>query len=135
MHVIYRHHCHEVNTQKNKNEMNLQCTTIGPRFDGKWYNLFKISRTANVSLGTPWSGHSGYWICKTDNGASSTCNNMQIWTRMLYILNLNDGEKPRVPSKITTKTCDFFFCWKEYFIREENKNFWNKKNPIHGLKG
>lgn len=68
-HIIYYHYClYEYNWRAN-----LQCTTIGPKFGGKWYNLFKISRTAYVSLGTPWSGHSGYWMCKTDKGGSSSC--------------------------------------------------------------
>lgn len=37
----------------------------GPRLGGIWYALLRISRTAFVFVETPWSGHSGYWICKT----------------------------------------------------------------------
>ena len=43
----------------------------GPRLGGIWYALLRISQTAFVFVGTPWSGHSVYWICKTHIGDSS----------------------------------------------------------------
>jgi hypothetical protein len=110
MHVTYCHHCHKMSEQR-KNEKNLQCTTIGPRFGGKWYNLFKISRTAKVSFGTPWSGHSGYWICKTDNGVSSTCNNINqklIWPKLFTSWWWKDTLSP-FQNKNKKLTMTFFF--------------------------